>query len=45
VPSAEASQLFPTPGAPTKAKLSLASIHSPPTSFWNRARSRPRGVR
>src|SRR5208337_2216976 len=40
---AQASQLLPTPAGPTKARLSWASIHSPSASFWNRARSRPRG--
>lgn len=44
-PSAEASQLLPTPVGPTMARLSWVLIHSPSTSFWNRARSRPRGLR
>jgi hypothetical protein len=38
-------QLLPTPVGPTSAKLSWASIHSPPASFWKSARSRPRGLR
>src|ERR1700729_3574725 len=43
--SAEASQLFPRPVLPHKIRLSCASIHFPAVSFWNSARSSPRGVR
>src|ERR1039458_7353240 len=35
---------MPTPVGPISARLSWALIHSPSTSFWNRARSRPRGL-
>ena len=41
-PSAEASQLSPTPVGPTTSKLPWASIDSPSTSFWT-ARARDRG--
>lgn len=33
------------PVRPHRIKLSCASIHSPPVSLWNSARSRPRGAR
>ena len=44
-PSAQAIQLLPTPVGPVIKSPSARSIQSPATSFWNRARSMPRGVR
>jgi len=44
-PSAEASQLLPTPVGPHRIKFSCASIQLLSVSFWNSARSRPRAAR
>src|SRR3954453_4936969 len=44
-PRAQASQLLPTPVGPHRIRLSCASIHSPPASLWNSARSRPPAAR
>src|SRR5438552_10865928 len=44
-PRADESQLLPTPVGPHRIRFSCASIHSPPASLWNSARSRPRGAR
>src|SRR5438477_5960853 len=43
-PSAQAIQLLPTPVGPMISKFWRRSIHSPATSFWNNALSRPRGA-
>ena len=44
-PSAQASQLFPTPVGPVITRLSCFAIQSPATSFMNSARSNPRSLR
>ena len=44
-PRAQAIQLLPTPVGPVTKSPSARSIQSPATSFWNSARSMPRGVR
>src|SRR6476660_5514626 len=44
-PSADESQLLPTPVGPHRIKFSCASIQLPSVSFWNSARSRPCAAR
>ena len=45
VVSAQASQDLPTPHGPVISRFWCSAIHWPPARRWNRARSRPRGVR